>query len=62
MCFDKDGYQYIYGKRRVGRPRNHWVRETMRETYVELTDDVDYNENNEDIILKIFCAAEGRLF
>ena len=62
VCFDEEGYQYLYETRRVGRPRNHWVRETMKETYIELTEDVVYDEHDQDTILKIFCAAEGRMF
>ena len=37
-------------------------RETMKETYIELTEDVVYDEHDQDTILKIFCAAEGRMF
>ena len=63
VCFDLQGYQHIYDKRRIGRPRNHWVRKTMENTYNRLFgDEESYNEDDEDIILKLFSAAAIRMF
>ena len=53
-------YIYMYEKRRIGRPRLHWVREAMRRTYCKLYDGEQYVEDDEDIIFRLLCAAEHR--
>ena len=62
VCFDTDGRQHLYETRRVWRPRNHWVRETFKETFNFLEPGGDYVEESDDAILWLFCAAEGRSF
>ena len=63
VCFDGEhGTQHLYETRRVGRPRNHWVRETMKDTHAKIFQGQPYIEDDEDIILRMFCAATTRLF
>ena len=45
-------------KRRIGRPRLHWVRETMKNTFSKLYNDEIYIEDDEEIIFRLLCAAE----
>ena len=60
ICFDESGYHHLYEKRRIGRPRLNWVRETMKRTYCRLFSDEQYIEDNEDIIFRLLCAADNR--
>jgi len=62
VCFDDEGYQHIYETRRVGRPRIHWVRETMKNTFSKLYNDEIYIEDDEEIIFRLLCAAENKEF
>jgi len=62
VCFDEKGFQHIYEKRRIGRPRLHWVRETMKNTFSKLYNDEIYLEDDEEIIFRLLCAAENRDF
>jgi len=60
--FDNDGHQCIYDTGRVGRPRLHWVREALKNTFTKLFEDEIFVEYDECIIFRIFCAAENRDF
>ena len=62
VTFDEEGMQHLYETRRVGRPRHHWVRETLQKTFAHLYGDEVYIEDDEDIIFKLFCAAQIREF
>ena len=62
ICFDQDGAQRLYETRRVGRPRNHWVRETMQRQYYQTEPNGNYVEDNEEIILRMFLEAQLRIF
>ena len=62
VCFDEKGQQHIYEKRRVGRPRINWVRETMRSTFSKLYQDENYVEDDEEVIFRLLCAAESKEF
>ena len=60
VCFDEEGHQHIYEKRRIGRPRIHWVRETMKRTFNKLFTGEQYIEDDEEIVFKILLCAESR--
>ena len=62
ISFDEEGRQYLYDTRRVGRPRNHWIRETMNIAYNTLYPGEEYIENDEECIFKIFAGAHMRNF
>ena len=62
VTFDEDGMQHLYETRRVGRPRHHWVRETLEKTFAHLWEDEVYIEDDEDVIFRLFCSAQMREF
>ena len=58
------------GKRRVGRPRNHWTKSTMEAAYfkihnLESDDEIGiediFEEEDVDKLLMVHAAAEARM-
>ena len=62
VCFNNEGYQHLYEKRRVGRPRVNWVRQTMKRTFNKMYEDEVYMEDDEEILFKLLLCAENRDF
>ena len=48
-------------KRRVGRPREHWVEDNIRRVYEQMSREV-YQPDNEEHIIQIQSAAVAKVF